>query len=832
MGSLATRTVGFFLGYLLLVYGCTGHGRDKPMPIPTSETMQLWYDTPATEWVEALPIGNGRLGAMVFGGIERDRLQLNEDTVWAGQPNNNVGTGLKPHIARVRELLTAGNYEQAQVYANMHIKSSNQGMPYQTVGNLLLEFPGHGNVDNYRRALDISTAVATTTYEFKGVTYKREYLSSFTDQVIAIRLTASQKGTISFDLNFTSPQKHSTTASAGMLKIKGVSGDFDGLDGKVNFTSLIKPQISGGELVHKGQSLQVKGADSATVYIAIATNFNSYNDLSGDPNIRASRALHAAESKAFAVAKAEHIAYYKRFFDRVTLDLGQTPAMKQPTDERIAAFARSNDPQMAALYFQFGRYLLISSSQPGTQPANLQGIWNPHMRPPWDSKYTVNINTEMNYWPAEVTNLSELHQPLFSMLKDLSVTGQESASGIYGARGWMMHHNTDLWRITGQVDNAFYGQWQGGGAWLTQHIWQHYLYTGDRAFLREYYPVMRGAALFFADSLQREPSHGWLVVSPSNSPENAYLNGEIRSSISAGTTMDNQLVFDLFSNVIDAARILEIDSGFAAELQKKRAQLPPMQVGRHGQLQEWLKDWDDPEDHHRHVSHLYGLYPSNQISPYRTPALFQAARQSLIQRGDVSTGWSMGWKVNLWARLLDGNHAYKLLRNQISLTTATETSEAGGTYPNMLDAHPPFQIDGNFGVTAGIAELLMQSHDGAVHILPALPDAWPDGRVEGLVTRGGFVLGFSWKGGELQALRVHSTLGGNLRLRVNVPIELRDGTELSWAKGENPNPYFAIPHIKQPLLKVTPESLDLTPSLLFDVATEAGGSYHFVRRVN
>ena len=821
--------------FAVILNSCTGklssHGEDaRPEHSHTEHGMRLWFDEPADEWIEALPIGNGRLGAMVFGGTGQERLQLNEDTVWAGQPNNNVNHTLEPHIEKIRELIFAGQYKQAQALADKHIRSHNNGMPYQTVGELLLNVPGHDSVENYYRELDISTAVATTRYKVGDVTFTREYFSSFTDQVVAVHLTADKKASINFSLGFQSPQKHSVDIDRDLLRIQGISGSHEGLEGRVRFTTLIQPHTEGGKISIENGALTVTGADSATVYVAIGTNFKAYNDLGADPTEDARAALAAALKKPYEAARADHTRYYKKFFDRVTLDLGLTEATNRATDDRVAAFSETHDPQMAALYFQYGRYLLISSSQPGTQPANLQGLWNPHMKPPWDSKYTVNINTEMNYWPAEVTNLSELHQPLLDMLKDLSITGQESAKHIYGARGWMMHHNTDIWRITGQVDAPFYGQWQGGGAWLTQHIWYHYLYTGDREFLREYYPVMRGAALFFADTLLREPETGWLVVSPSNSPENAFVDGDPGISITAGTTIDNQLVFDLFSNVITAAEILDTDADFAAELRAKRNQLPPMQVGQHGQLQEWLKDWDDPGDKHRHVSHLYELYPGNQISPYHSPHLFQAARQSLLQRGDVSTGWSMGWKVNLWARLLDGNHAYKLLRDQITLTTATGFSESGGTYPNLLDAHPPFQIDGNFGVTAGVAEMLMQSHDGAIHILPALPDAWPDGEVTGLVARGGFVVDLKWANREIETLTVHSRLGGNCRLRLHSAINAEDGTELKTTQGPNPNLFYAVPEIKAPLLKIEQPHIQVATGRLVEFQTRSGESYHFTRR--
>lgn len=814
-----------WIGACLLSLSC--QSIHKPSAVTD---FRLWYDQPAKNWNYALPLGNGRLGAMIFGHPAQEQLQLNEDTIWAGGPNNNVNPAAAEAMEEITQLLFSGKYEQAQLLANRTIRSTNSGMPYQTVGNLTLSFAGHEDFTDFYRELDISNATALVRYRHGGVEFTREIFTSFTDQVVVVRLTADRAGQISTRLGFNSPQTHQLHVEDKRLRIEGQGGSHEGVDGKIRFTALVEPQLRGGQLTKDAEGLVIDAADEVIIRIAVGTNFNHYDDVSGDSFARAEQTLQQATNKPYATLLREHQQFYQAFFNRVTLDLGSTPAINQPTDQRIANFAQQDDPHLAMLYFQFGRYLLICSSQPGTQPANLQGIWNPHTNPPWDSKYTVNINTEMNYWPAEITQLSELHQPLFDMLEDLAVTGQESASKLYGARGWMMHHNTDIWRITGQVDAPFYGQWQTGGAWLSQHLWMHYLYTGDEAFLRKYYPVLRGAAQFFADSLRREPTHQWLVVVPSNSPENTYRREGTPTSISAGTTMDNQLVFDLFSAVIDAAGILGIDADFAQELQHKRDQLPPMQIGRFGQLQEWLEDWDDPEDHHRHVSHLYGLFPSNQISPYRSPALFEAAKVSLAHRGDKSTGWSMGWKINWWARFLDGNRAFDLLKEQINLTEETvATTEKGGTYGNMFDAHPPFQIDGNFGVTAGIAEMLVQSHDGVIHLLPALPDAWPAGSASGLVTRGGFVIDIAWQDGELTQVKIHSRLGGNARLRVHTP--LAEDKRLVAATGENPNPFFAVPVIKTPLIagESSAPSVLLRDSQSWDVKTEAGQSYTFYK---
>lgn len=796
----------------------------------TRNELKLWYDKPATIWNEALPLGNGRLGAMVFGDPAVERLQLNEETIWAGSPNSNAHTKSIEALPKVRQLVFEGKFDEAQALATQDIMSqTNDGMPYQTFGSAYISFPGHQKYTNYYRDLDIENATAKVKYTVNGVEFTREILTSFSDQVIVVKLSASQPGQITANVFMNSPIDKTVPSTEGnQIILSGVGTNFENVKGKVKFQGRIEAKNKGGEVSASNGILIINKADEVTLYISIATNFKNYQDITEDEVAKSKSFLEKAISKDFETIKKAHVTYYQKFFNRVSLDLGSNDAIKKPTNERIRDFKKEFDPQLASLYFQFGRYLLISSSQPGGQPANLQGIWNDMVTPPWDSKYTTNINAEMNYWPAEVTNLTEMHEPFIQMAKELSVTGAVTAKTMYNANGWVLHHNTDIWRVTAPVDSAASGMWPTGGAWVSQDLWERYLYTGDINYLKEIYPVIKGAADFFLDFMIMDPNTGYLVVVPSSSPENTHAGGTGKSTIASGTTMDNQLVFDLFSNVIKASKLVSPDENYTKKLSDALAKMPPMKIGKHSQLQEWQDDWDNPKDNHRHVSHLYGLFPSNQISPIKTPELFEGAKQSLIYRTDESTGWSMGWKVNLWARLLDGNHAYKLIQDQLHLVTADQR-KGGGTYPNMLDAHQPFQIDGNFGCTAGIAEMLMQSQEDAIHLLPALPTVWKDGSIKGLVTRGGFVIDMTWKNNKVSTLKVYSKLGGNCRLKLENTLKAHKGILLKKAKGKNPNPLFYEVEVKKPIISKEAKlpKVQLPKYNEYDVEMKAGQTYSF-----
>ena len=736
------------------------------------DLLVLWYRQPARKWVEAQPVGNGRLGAMVFGGVPSERIQFNEDTLWMGKPRDYHRPDAYKYLPTIRKLLFEGKQREAERLAMQHFMSVPlRQFPYEPFGDLRLEFPGHDNPTDYRRQLDLETAIATTTYRVGGVAFGREVFASAPDQVIAIHIEADKKGSVNFSATMTTPHPNAKLVAVGpdQLALRGQlpeRGHPSRHEGCLKYEARLLVRTEGGKATVSEKGVEVAGADAATLLLAAATSYVNFKDVSGDPTARCDRYIAGLKGKTYAQVRQAHVADYQRLFRRVELHLegpkGQEVDPSQvPTDQRIKNFARGGDPALAVLYFQFGRYLMISGSRPGSQPLNLQGIWNESIRPPWESKWTTNINTEMNYWPVETTNLAECHAPLFDMLEDLLITGGKTAKGHYKCRGWVLHHNTDLWRGAAPINASNHGIWVTGGAWLATHLWEHFLFGGEKDFLAKTgYPIMKQAALFFTDFLIKDPRTGWLISTPSNSPE--------QGGLVAGPTMDHQIIRALFEACTQASEILGVDADFRKKLVEMRKQIAPNQIGKYGQLQEWLEDKDNPRNHHRHVSHLWALHPGWEIHPLIDPKFAAAAKKSLEFRGDGGTGWSKAWKVNLWARLLDGDHAYRLLAGLIS----------GSTLPNMFDTHPPFQIDGNFGGCSGITEMLLQSHvpvpgggiQRQIHLLPALPKAWPAGHVKGLCARGGFEVEMTWRDGRLAEAIIHSKLGNPCWVRAATPL--------------------------------------------------------------
>jgi alpha-L-fucosidase 2 len=781
----------FVLSAIFLIVGCSLYPQNP-------STSRLLYDRPASLWTDALPIGNGHIGAMVFGRTHEELIQLNESTLWAGGPYNSNGPGGLPYLDSIRSLVFAGKGKEAEeLFEKTMMGRSWESARYLPLGNIRILSPDHAFVTGYRRELSLDSAISKVSYSVGDVSFTRTAFCSAVDRVLVVRLEATRPGQITsyFELEGrtnpagTGDEKWSVQPAAGnSLVLGGLVPAYVSSDQRLSYEGRLLVIPEGGTITtvftDNQPQIKVSGANSVTLVFTAATSFNRYNDISGDPVKRNDAVMEKVKTRTWDRMLKDHVADFSSLFNRVGLSLSDTDRSEVPTDKRFMDFAGGTDPNFAALFFQYGRYLMISCSRSGGQPSNLQGIWNRDMNPAWNGGYTTNINFEMNYWPSDLTNLSECREPQLSTIRDMHETGSETARLNFGADGWLFNCNADIWLNSAPIYGAYWGGWHTAAAWFCDDVWDHYLYTRDTGFLKKNYYLIRDAALFFDHTLVRHPKYGWLVTNPSGSPENgpggdaAWTRNPDGSrnrpiGICAGSTMDNALVGELFDHFMEASKLVGADQKLRESVAGKRKLLAPYQIGNYGQLQEWLEDLDNPDDHHRHTSQLWGLYPGVSIDPIRTPRLAEAAKVVLEHKGDESTGWAMGWRVNLWARLLDGNRAYKLLKRQLKLVDSpTYGAGPGGTYLNMMDAHPPFQIDGNFGGTAGIAEMLLQSHNGYLAFLPALPDEWPVGHVKGLVARGAFEVGMAWENKGWTTLSILSKMGNPCQIRESGPIKV------------------------------------------------------------